>query len=304
VPALAPINNSFTHLLRFCRRVLSDFFLHNHGLLLTAAVAQNMMLSLIPLSAVLLVLFSAFLDPAMLLETISYEVALLSPGFAPTVAEVLTGFLDSRELIGWIGGITLLFFSSMAFRVIQDSIAIIFHRPVPTLKRRFWVSVMVPYLFVLIVVAGLIAITVLNAIINTQRQREYAILGMGLPEDGIMNFIVYLIGVCGLVLLFTLFYKIMPVARISFRRALAGGLTATVLWEGVRYLLVVYYTKFSAVNVIYGSMATIIVVLLTMEAIALILLLGAQVIADLQRSANAGIPWHEEPPEAPEKTFT
>jgi uncharacterized BrkB/YihY/UPF0761 family membrane protein len=49
------------------------------------------------------------------------------------------------------------------------------------------------------------------------------------------------------------------------------------------------------VNVIYGSMATIIIVLLTMEAIALILLLGAQVIADLQRSANAGIAWHEDP---------
>ena len=42
-------------------------------------------------------------------------------------------------------------------------------------------------------------------------------------------------------------------------------------------------------------MATIIIVLLTLEAVALILLLGAQVIADLQRNANAGIPWHEDP---------
>ncbi|MEO0017831.1 MAG: hypothetical protein RLZZ522_1114, partial [Verrucomicrobiota bacterium] len=34
---------------------------------------------------------------------------------------------------------------------------------------------------------------------------------------------------------------------------------------------------------------------LTMEAVALILLLGAQVIADLQRNANLGLPWHEDP---------
>ena len=47
-------------------------------------------------------------------------------------------------------------------------------------------------------------------------------------------------------------------------------------------------------------MATIIVVLLIMEAVALILLLGAQVIADLQRSADAGIPWHEDPEAMPE----
>jgi uncharacterized BrkB/YihY/UPF0761 family membrane protein len=87
----------------------------------------------------------------------------------------------------------------------------------------------------------------------------------------------------------------MPVATISFRRALAGGITATILWEIVRYLLVYYYTNISMVNVLYGSMATIIIVLLTMEAIALLILLGAQVIANLQCNANAGIPWHEDP---------
>ena len=87
----------------------------------------------------------------------------------------------------------------------------------------------------------------------------------------------------------------MPVAKIPFRRALAGGLTATLLWELVRHLLVSYYTQISIVNVLYGSMATIVVVLLIMESIALILLLGAQVIADLQRSDDAGLAWHEDP---------
>jgi YihY family inner membrane protein len=100
------------------------------------------------------------------------------------------------------------------------------------------------------------------------------------------------------VLLFTLLYKIIPVARISFSRALAGGLTAAVLWESTRHLLVSYYAHISAVNLIYGSMATIVIILLTLEAAALILLLGAQVIADLQRNANLGIPWHALPDEA------
>jgi membrane protein len=55
------------------------------------------------------------------------------------------------------------------------------------------------------------------------------------------------------------------------------------------------------VNVIYGSMATIVIVLLIMEAVALILLLGAQLIADLQSSSNAGIPWYEEPENLPDR---
>lgn len=281
--------------LRFASRVLRDFFLRNHGLLLTAAVAYNMMLSLIPLSAVLMVIFSHFIDETLLMETITAEVSLLAPGFAPTLTEVLTGFLRTRGLIGWVGGISLLVFSSLAFRVMEDAIAIIFNRPLPTLKRKFWVSALMPYLFILIVAGGLIGITAVNAVIDAQDQRNHQFLGIDALLHRHVNHIVYLIGVLGLVLLFTLFYKIMPVAKVSFRRALAGGLTATILWEIVRHLLVSYYTKISVVNVVYGSMATIIIVLLTLEAVSLILLLGAQVIADLQRSANAGIPWHEDP---------
>jgi uncharacterized BrkB/YihY/UPF0761 family membrane protein len=40
------------------------------------------------------------------------------------------------------------------------------------------------------------------------------------------------------------------------------------------------------VNLIYGSFATAVVALLTTEAASLILLLGAQVIAELERKAN------------------
>ena len=280
-------------ILRFARRVLRDFFLRNHGLLLTSAVAYNMMLSLIPLSAVLIVVVSHFVDPHQLLATITAEVALIAPGFAPTLSEVLGAFLHTRQLIGWLGGLSLLIFSSLAFRVIEDAFAIIFHRPLPSLKRKFWVSALMPYLFITIIAVGLIIISMINAIIDAQGQKiSHFPMIHGLLHNH-MGGIIYLVGVFSLVLLFTLFYKIMPMAMVPFKRALAGGLTATILWEIVRHMLVAYYAKVSVLNLIYGSMATIIVVLLTMEAIALILLLGAQVIADLQHSVNEEIPWYE-----------
>ncbi len=287
-------------IVRFAGRVLRDFFLRNHGLLLTAAVAHNMMLSLIPLSAVLLVVFSNFIDETVLLTTIITEVSLIAPGFAPTLTEVLVGFLVSRKLIGWLGVGSLLLFSSLAFRVMEDSIAIIFHRPLQPLKRKFWVSALMPYLFIFIVAVGLGGITLVNAFIDAQDQRSFAFVGFDTLLHNHLSKLIYATGLMGLVLLFTLFYKIMPVAKIKFRRALAGGLTATILWELVRHLLVSYYTNVSIVNMLYGSMATIIIVLLIMEAIALILLLGAQVIADLQRNADAGIPWHEDPEAMPD----
>ena len=293
------MNQRLPKIVQFASRVLRDFFLRNHGLLLTAAVSHNMMLSLIPLSAVLMVIFSHFIDPSLLLVTITTEVSLIAPGFTPTLTEVLEGFLRSRQVIGWVGLFSLFAFSSLAFRVMEDAMAIIFQRPIIPLKRKFWVSALMPYFFIVIVAVGLIVITAVNAIIDTQSSKNLTILGIDLQLHQQLNRLVYLTGLLGLVLLFTLFYKIMPVVKVSFRRALAGGLTATILWEIVRHLLVSYYTNVSIVNVLYGSMATIIIVLLIMESIALILLLGAQVIADLQRSADAGLPWYQDPPALP-----
>jgi hypothetical protein len=76
-----------------------------------------------------MVIFSHFIDETLLMETITAEVSLLAPGFAPTLTEVLTGFLRTRGLIGWVGGISLAVFSSLTFRVMENAIAIIFNRP-------------------------------------------------------------------------------------------------------------------------------------------------------------------------------
>lgn len=128
-----------------------------------------MMLSLIPLSAVLMVVFSHFFPQQLLLESLTSEVNLIAPGFGKTLTDVLEGFLRNRQVVGWIGGIGLLFFSSLAFRVLEDSIAIIFNRRLPDLKRAFWVSALMPYLFILIVAFGLIIITSANALIDASR---------------------------------------------------------------------------------------------------------------------------------------
>jgi membrane protein len=293
------MGNRTPKIVRFVSRVLRDFFLRNHGLLLTAAVSHNMMLSLIPLSAVLMVVLSHFIPPSRLLETITTEVSLIAPGFAPILTEVLESFLRSRQVVGWIGLLSLFAFSSLAFRVMQDAMSIIFQRPLMPLKRKFWVSALIPYLFVVIVAVGVILITGINAIIDTQPFHSLTLFGIDLHLHQQLNALIYLTGLMGLVLLFTLSYKIMPMVKIPFRRAIVGGLTATILWELVRHLLVSYYSQISIVNVLYGSMATLVIVLLIMESIALILLLGAQVIADLQCSAEAGLPWYEDPPPPP-----
>jgi len=94
---------------------------------------------------------------------------------------------------------------------------------------------------------------------------------------------VYLLGFSGEVLLLTSLYLVMPVGRLSLRHALIGGITAALLWEITRHILVWYFSTLSLVNVIYGAFSAAIVILISLEAAAIILLLGAQVIAEYER---------------------
>jgi uncharacterized BrkB/YihY/UPF0761 family membrane protein len=92
----------------------------------------------------------------------------------------------------------------------------------------------------------------------------------------------YILGIVGEVLMLTSIYLVMPVVRVRFLHALIGGMTAALLWEITRRILIWYYAAASMVNIIYGSIAITVVALISIEAVAVILLLGAQVIAELE----------------------
>jgi YihY family inner membrane protein len=100
---------------------------------------------------------------------------------------------------------------------------------------------------------------------------------------GVSGALLYLIGLGGEVLVLTAIYMVMPVGRLTLRHALPGGITAALLWEITRHALVWYFSTLSQVEVVYGSLATAIVALLSFELAATVLLLGAQVIAEYER---------------------
>jgi membrane protein len=85
---------------------------------------------------------------------------------------------------------------------------------------------------------------------------------------------------------------VMPVGRLSWRHAFIGAVTAALLWEGSRHLLLWYFGTLSQISTVYGSLTTAIAVMLSLEIAATLLLLGAQVIAEYERlgRADAGLP--------------
>jgi uncharacterized BrkB/YihY/UPF0761 family membrane protein len=84
-------------------------------------------------------------------------------------------------------------------------------------------------------------------------------------------------------MLLTSFYKVMPAGPISLGRAAVGGLAAALLWDATRGVFVWYLSNVSPGYLVYGSLATVIEALVSLEMGALILLTGTLVIAEYER---------------------
>ena len=273
---------------QFLLRVLKGFR-RNQGLLLSGAVAYYTLLSIVPLLALLLVGLSHVLDEDALLSTVSSNLQLILPAEADVLARQITEFVHHKEVVGWVGTGVLLFFSTLAFTVLENAMSVIFFHRVTVHRRRFLVSALIPFLFILLLGLGVLTVTFISGALQSLEQERILVLGLEWQMDGAAARALYVLGLLGLILMLTAFYLVMPVGRIALKHALAGGVTAALLWELTRHLLVWYFSTLSLVNLVYGSLASAVVVLLSFEAAALILLFGAQVIAEFERCSTAPV---------------
>jgi YihY family inner membrane protein len=268
----------------FARRLASDFR-RNQGLLLAGAVAYNTLLSLVPLFALLLVALSHLVDERLLIHTVALNLEFLVPGQARTVTEQVAAFLRHRDVIGGVGIAALLFFSALAFSILENAMAMIFHHRAHR-RRHPVLSAVIPYLFMMALGAGLLLVTLMTGGLEALGRSSVQVLGHAWSLARLSRALLHALGMAGSTLMLTALYLVLPTRRVTFRRAFVGGAAATILWEVVRHVLVWYFRTLSLVNVVYGSLATTVVVLLTLEVAALILLFGAQVIAELERLAD------------------
>jgi membrane protein len=270
------------HPAEFVRRVLKGFK-ESQGLLLAGAVAYYALLSVVPLLILTVITLSRFVDQRELMSTLGHYLEWLMPGQSRAVVGELNNFVEHREVLGWVLFGTMLFFSSLAFTVLEKAMAVIFTHRFAFKKRRFVTSVVMPYVYILCLGFGLLVVTVVAGGIQAMAQDSIHFLGHVWSLNGVSGVLLYLLGLLGEVFILTSIYMVMPVGRLWWRHALLGGVTAALLWEITRRVLVWYFATLSKVNVVYGSLTTAVVVLFTFEIAATLLLFGAQVISEYER---------------------
>ena len=281
------------HVLRFGGRVIRRLY-RGHGLLLASAIAFDTLLSIVPLLALSLVVLTFIVSPTDARRLLSGLVNSLLPGASAPVTRAYSTFLEHRDVVGWFGLAGLIVFGAGAFRTAREAMTIVFETRSAEVKRHR-ASFLLPLVYAALTALGLIAGTVALTVVDAVPADGFTLLGRRVAVAEASRVVLGLIGFIGLVALFTSFYRVLPASRVALRHVLLGALIAAIAWELVRRLLVWYFEHLSLVGAVYGSLASVIVLLIFLYVGAFVFLVGAQVVAEIGRSARAQVPWYEEP---------
>ncbi len=288
---MKPLGNNALHVLKhpldFLLQTLRGFQ-KNQGLLLAGAIAYYALLSIVPFLILTVIALSHLVDQAELLDTLERYLEWLVPSQSSALLIDLSHFLENRIAIGVVLLVTMVFFSSLAFSVLEKSMAVIFaHRGVVK-KRHALISALLPYCVVLFLGAGLLVLTLVSISLEAMALTRVAFLKWNWSLGGLSAVLLYLLGLSAETIILSAIYYVVPVGRTAWHHAVIGGVFTASLWEVIRHLLVWYFATFSKASVVYGSLTTAVVALFSMEIIATLLLLGAQVISEYERLGESG----------------
>ena len=106
-------------------------FLANNGMLLAGGIAYYTLLSIIPALVLILLFLSTMIDQQQLLETLHHYLTMIAPASADSLLGQVRHVLQLPQLAGGVGIVSVLIFSGLAFRMLNDAMQVIFvHRHV------------------------------------------------------------------------------------------------------------------------------------------------------------------------------
>ena len=247
-----------------------------------AAIALYGILSIIPLFILtLLVVGSLFSANPEIEQKLIEGIRQFIPSFSEELLSQFSHIEGKREVLGGVGIISLIWFSAMIFGAIETALNIIFRSKTYRnyIASQLLAIAMIPMGWAVGVAS--VGITYVATILSQQ-----PFLG----EGGILYFPAihgvlfrYLIPYLFTVLFFTIVYKAIPMAKVSWKSALIGSAIFSVLMEIAKQFFTWYVANYTRYNVIFGSLEAVVILVIWFFYLSLILLFCAELISAYQR---------------------
>lgn len=267
------------HLAGVAQRAGRGFFDHR-CLIGASALSYSTILSFLPLTAIVLVVFSNF---PIFADARSHFLLLLLDNFAPNVGETATRWFQyaatNAAKTTAIGVIVFVLTSIMLLATIEDQLDDIWG----VRTQRTWGQRIIAYWLILtlgpLLLGGSLSLSTYfdhfvsvagpHDIIAAQTIQEWAARGT--------HFIPFVLDFVSLAFL----YCAIPNCRVRWRDGIAGAFCAATLMEVLKWAFAFYVSEISSYDLIYGALAGIPIFLLWMYIFWLVLLLGAEIAAAL-----------------------
>jgi membrane protein len=235
-----------------------------------ASVGYYAFLSIFPLLMGIIALFGFFLPSVNLQDALLNSVGDNIPGATNILKQNIASIIELRGAMGVLSIVVFFWGASSMFSAI--SLAINRAWDISRYRRPFFIRKAselgmvfgIGILFLLSLGASAI-ISILRGVFNLPAA-DLIIIDMG---SRLVAFLLILA-------VFLLLYKLIPNARTYWRYIWPGALLAAVLFEIARTLFVFYINNFANYQLIYGSIASIIVLLVWIYYSAFIMILGAE----------------------------
>jgi membrane protein len=196
-----------------------------------------------------------------------------------TLEEILRG---SRGSLLSIGALTALWASSNGMGSVMTALNVAYdvEDVRPWWKRRL-VAIALTVGFSLFILGGLVIMVFgprLGALVAGP-------LGLGSAFTAVWNIASVPVAMLFVLIGIALVYYLAPAAKQKWQWVTPGSAVALVLWLGMSYGLRLYVTHFANYNATYGSIGGVILLMLWLYLTGLVLLLGAEINAEIEHAA-------------------
>lgn len=262
-------------LVQLVLRAGGDFF-EDELFVWAAAVAFYGVLSIFPLLLAAIALAMQLTDPEWAIGLLHQMLVEVLPLSAEFVEETVQGAYDARGSVGLISIAALLWTGSRVFNALARALNTAYDVPEKWgYLRRLAIQLLMTVTVGLVLVLAMVsqwAATFFSSLIDLlPANRQLAVSAF---KEVIT---------LGLMLLASfLVYRFVPRVKQHWHSALAGAVVATVGFRILRPIFVYYVEQFGKYELIYGSVATVILVLLWSWLMSIVLLFGGEIAAHWQ----------------------
>ncbi len=250
-----------------------------------ASISYYSLFSLFPMLLFMVVVLSYFLEITVIQQEIILILEKILPGSETLVIENMQNILSSRFTTSLTAAITLLWSGSGAFNSIIYNI----HMAWPEsrgrgyfINRAFAISAIIVICFLL---AGTLIFTMFFNLSD-------AMLVFDIRVNKMIRFLIsfassYLLPTALVYFAAYMLFYFVPSVKVDRSGAKIGALLTAVIWRVFTYLFSIYIlSPFNAYDVIYGSVAMIILILFYVYVVALFILFSAHLVASITHYKN------------------